>query len=242
MLRKKDDEDDNVEKKGWLMTYSDMVTLLLCFFVLMISYANYDKQKFWSVIESTRVALGGTGLLPHQKRYIESDLPSSIPPTNTLEDEEFQNLIEVAQSIKDLNGDIDYKITNRGVAIILPDKFILFDSGSARIQEKALPVLQQISQILNKSLERKLRYNEIQIAGHADNNPIHTSEFADNWELSTGRATNVLRLLVKYGLDEKRLSAVGYSDQRPVALNDTNEGKAKNRRIEIEIIRVKRPE
>ncbi|MBC8462125.1 MAG: hypothetical protein H8D67_29510, partial [Deltaproteobacteria bacterium] len=174
MLRKKDDEDDNVEKKGWLMTYSDMVTLLLCFFVLMISYANYDKQKFMSAIISMRDALGGTGMLPHRRSYIESDLPSAILPTNTLEDEEFQNLIEVAQSIKDLNGDIDYKITNRGVAIILPDKFILFDSGSARIQEKALPVLQQISQILNKSLERKLRYNEIQIAGHADNNPIHT--------------------------------------------------------------------
>ena len=82
---------------------------------------------------------------------------------------------------------------------------------------------------------------DIQIAGHADNRPIHTSEFADNWELSAARATNVLRLLVDYGLDESRLSAVGYADQRPVTPNDTEEGKAQNRRVEIEIIRVKRP-
>jgi len=237
--KKRDSEDDNIEKSGWLATYSDMVTLLLTFFVLMISYASYNESKFWSVIESTRDALGGSGVLPQWKdSYLGSEVPAR--PLNIQNDKETQNLIEVAQSIKNLNRDIDYKITNKGVAIILPDEFILFNSGSAKIREEALPVLKQISQILSKALKTKLTYNDIQIAGHADNNPIHTSEFADNWELSAARATNVLRLLVDYGLDKNRLSAVGYADGRPVTPNDTKEGKAQNRRVEIEIIKVKR--
>ncbi|HIE28968.1 TPA: flagellar motor protein MotB [Candidatus Poribacteria bacterium] len=237
--KKKDFEDDDIDTSGWLMTYSDMVTLLLTFFILIIAFANYDKTKFWSVIESTRDALGGLGVLPQWKESLQSDLPPDS--YNLTEDGEIKNLIEIAQSIKNLNKDIDYKITDKGVAIILPDKFILFDSGSAKIKEEALPTLRQIAEILQKALKRKIRYNDIQIAGHADNRPIHTSEFADNWELSAARATNVLRLLVNYGLDKSHLSAVGYADQRPVAPNDTEEGKTKNRRIEIEIIKAKRP-
>jgi chemotaxis protein MotB len=101
--------------------------------------------------------------------------------------------------------------------------------------------LKQIAEILNQALTEKLPSNDIQIAGHADSRPIHNREFADNWELSTSRATNVLKLLVDYGLDASRLSAVGYADQRPVAPNDTEEGKSQNRRVEIEIIKVKRP-
>lgn len=237
--KKKEPEDDNIETSGWKTTYMDLVTLLLTFFVLMIAYSSYDRAQFWAIIESTRNALGGSGVLPYWKSYLRSELAPITP--NMTEDEENQNLIEVAQSIKNLNGDIDYKITDKGVAIILPDKFILFDSGSAKIREEALHTLKQIAQILSRALKKKLLYNDISIAGHADNRPIHTREFADNWELSAARATNVLRLLVNYGLDKSRLSAVGYADQKPVTSNDTEEGKTQNRRVEIEIIKVKRP-
>ena len=235
-MRKKDSQDD--KKPEWLMTYSDMITLLLTFFVLMIAYANYDKVKFWAVIESTRDALGGSGVLPQWKSYMQGE-PIPTPSSNTKEDEETQNLVEVAQNIKNLNGDINYKITNKGVTIILPDKFILFDSGSAAIRQEAMLTLKQVAQILSEALKGKLRYNDIQIAGHTDNSPIYTSEYADNWELSTARATNVLRLLVNYGLDESRLSAIGYADQKPIAPNDTEDNKAQNRRVELEIIRAK---
>lgn len=239
--REKDTSEDNIEKSGWITTYSDMVTLLLTFFVVMIVYASYDKVKFWSIIQSTREALGQArvGVMPQWTRPL-SDLSSTYPGI-TEDDEETQNLIKVGRGIKNLNKDIDYKITDKGMAIILPGKFILFDSGSAKIREEALPTLKQIAFILNKALKEKLPKNSIQIAGHADNRPIHTKEFSDNWELSVARAVNVLRLLVDYGLDESRLSAVGYGDQRPVAPNDTEEGKARNRRVEIEIIKVKKP-
>lgn len=235
---KKDSSSDDSESSEWLITYGDMVTLLLTFFVVIVSYASYDRAQFRAVIESTRDALGGSGVLPKSNGYLKDELPTI--PSDMTEEEETQNLIEVAQSIKNLNEDIDYKITDKGVAIVLPDKFILFDSGSAKIREEALPTLKQIAQILSEATKKKLPYNEIQIAGHADNRPIHTMEFADNWELSSARATNVLRLLVDYGLDASRLSAVGYADQKPVASNDTEEGKAQNRRVEIEIIKVKR--
>ena len=122
-----------------------------------------------------------------------------------------------------------------GLAIILrtSGKPVMFDSGSAQIRPEFTPILEKIAEELMKIP------NDIRIEGHTDNRPIHTPMFPSNWELSAARATSVLRFLVKKGIDPSRLSAVGYGEFRPVASNDTPEGRAKNRRVEILILKRK---
>lgn len=248
---------------SWLTTYSDLVTLLLCFFILLFSMAIVDKQKFQEVALSLRSAFsGGTGIM----KSSDGDSMISITP---FEDGE-QILQDLSDSNKEDDGNIDEgllddtagdtaerletikiaKINIQGLIdqmglnenikvideesriILRMDSIILFDSGSADMKPTAIPIVEKMGQIL-KTLD-----TEILVQGHADDRPIHTALYPSNWELSTKRATNVVRFFVdKSGMKEEHLTAAGNAEFKPIAPNDTEYNRQKNRRIDIVILK-----
>jgi chemotaxis protein MotB len=123
---------------------------------------------------------------------------------------------------------VQTEITRRGLVVnVLTDK-LLFDSGQATLQPAGLPLLLEIVQLLNVD-----RTHPIIVEGHTDNVPISTAEFPSNWELSTARATNVVRYLIGHGISARRMGAAGYAALNPVASNATAAGRALNRRVDI---------
>ncbi|MFH1665291.1 MAG: OmpA family protein [Candidatus Omnitrophota bacterium] len=172
-----------------------------------------------------------------QSRKKISDLKARISDLEKQRMEERERFEEVKRALdkkfRDQVSDnqMSFEVTDRGLVIILSDD-ILFDSGKTEIKEKAFPVLNKVSEIIREKVPDK----NIGVGGHTDNVPIKHSKWASNWELSTARATNVLYYLEKQGVSPSKLSATGYGEHRPVASNDTIQGRAKNRRVEIVIL------
>ena len=224
-----DDADEGAD--DWLLTYGDLMTQLVCFFVLLMSFSIVSSMKFREVVVSLHDALDGNGVLSAWMSTVD-DLPRNID----VENEALMELkAEIEGSIAE-NGMSEYvetEIRKDGlfITLIQKDPAVFFDTGDAKIKEEAYSILNEIGRII-KELP-----NDIRIEGHTDNRPINTSQFPSNWELSTVRATNVLRYLNKIvGIAPDRLSAAGYGFYRPIASNDTYVGMSKNRRVEIVIL------
>lgn len=217
---------------NWLTTYSDMVTLLLAFFVLLFSFSEIDAQKFRSIMSSFD---GGTGAL-NNGTTLELD-ENLAPLEDTLENEleSLKDLLEEYAESIGLGSEIVLSIEERGLVIRFMDK-VLFDSGRASLRPESIEILSSIAEVLNKE---EFSNRLIKVEGHTDTVPTgNLSEFPTNWELSSTRATNVLRFLVEEkGIDGSRISSSGYSYYRPIAPNDTAENKQKNRRVDIVILR-----
>jgi len=238
MRKQKFSEEESEEGGGddWLLTYGDLMTQLVCFFVLIIAFSSTNEAKFQEALVSIQIALGGgaaSGVL--------TGLPSSIdlPRSSKLEIEEGK-FMEIKGKIDEyieehnLAGELETSIGSEGLHIRLKQQepSLYFDSAEARIREDAYPILDQIG-VFIKSLP-----NNIRIEGHTDIRPIHTARFPSNWELSTMRATNILKYLNEYaGIAPERLSAAGYGPHKPIASNNTESGMSKNRRVEIIILR-----
>ena len=232
MRRKKEEDHDNLER--WLITYSDLITLLLAFFIMMYTFSKQDAQKYQEVSEYLKAIFsGGTAML---KSGAAGDSKLVIPPPKAGSD-----IQEVAKQLqKEIQGmaeamDPEHKISvltdERGIVIRIMDR-AFFDAGRAELKDTAKKALMKIAPIIKAS------DNQIRIEGHTDNVPISTSEFKSNWELSVRRATEVVRHLIeKYELPPERISASGYAEYRPVASNDTEQDRALNRRIEIILLR-----
>jgi len=252
--RRRRTPNDSGSGGTWLTTYSDLVTLLLCFFVLLFSMAIVDKQKFQQVALSLRTAFsGGSGIMSAN----DSDTMISITPFNDGDRifDELQKKLEEVEDEKSAYADkletikvakvniqelIDQMGLNENIKIIEEehkiilrfDSVILFDSGSAVIKDTARPVIKKLGQVLS-TLD-----TEIIVQGHADDRPINTTLFPSNWELSTKRATNVVRFLIdECNLKEDQLTAAGNAEFKPIAPNDTEYNRQKNRRIDIEILK-----
>ncbi len=161
------------------------------------------------------------------------DLEAQIDDLERQRAEERRELEEARRLLQGQIADkrVTVEMDERGLVIVLSDD-ILFDSGKAEIKADAYPVLDKVTKVIIEKVPSK----NIGITGHTDNVPITYSSWASNWELSTARATNVLHYLQKKGVSPKRLSAIGYGEQRPIASNDTAAGRAKNRRVEIIIL------
>ena len=224
-------EREGSDSGAWLLTYSDLVTLLLCFFVLLFSFSEIDAQKFRSIMSSFQ---GGTGVLDGGTA-LEQD--ENLEPENGLLEEDLEKLKglleEYVESIG-LADEILLTVEERGLVIRFMDN-VLFDSGKADLKPDSMEILDSISEILNMD---EFKERLIKVEGHTDTDPIlYTSEFPTNWELSSTRSSNVLRYLVeKRGIEGNRISLSGYSYYRPIAPNDTPENKAKNRRVDIVIL------
>lgn len=237
MSRKKPEKKSISQE--WLTTYSDMMTLILTFFVLLYSFSLIDTNKFRQLAQSMAIALGGNSQVITDGGNIG---PVPIPENPGVEDntegaglvgEEAQKIYEEVSSYIDENG-LNAKVTikreTRGVLIELQDN-ILFDSGEAKLKEDSIPLLKKISGLL------KQFSNEVIIEGHTDNLPINKGYYQSNWELSTDRANKVVRYFIeKEGLDGKRFQAVGLGEYRPIDTNDTPEGRQNNRRVNILLV------
>lgn len=232
-MRKRKKEDKK-STQDWLTTYSDMVTLLLCFFVLLFSFSEIDAQKFRAIMSSFQ---GGSGVLESGSSM---DIPEELEgDMNTnIDEEELEKLKgiieEYAESIG-LKEEITLTIEERGLVIRFMDS-VFFDSGKAEIKSESKQILHYMAELLNKE---EFKEKHIKVEGHTDSDPIiYSTIYPTNWELSATRATNVLRYLVENeGIDGGRISSSGYSYYRSVAPNDTQENKAKNRRVDIVILK-----
>lgn len=233
---------DNGER--WLLTYADLMNLLLIFFIILYAYSQIDQQKFEQLSESLSKAFGtynGSTVRPANPAggisviNLPANKPSSVISSN-LEEQKMDAIKEKVTALAKkggLEGKIDVEMEERGIVISITAQ-LLFKPGSADIEPGSKPTIQEIGAVL-----KQITGNYIKIEGHTDSDPLSdTSKYVDNLELSTARANNVLRLLVKNaGIDKKKISSAGYGEEMPVAPNDTPVNKAKNRRVNIVILR-----
>src|SRR5919199_5702682 len=253
-----DEEEEHVNHERWLITYADMITLLMVLFIVLYSISQVDLAKFRRLKEGVAGGFGGAaaagaleggaGALDGGPAALDAKLPSvsdlktaseALKAQNTrlaAERQENQVLDGVQKEIQhsldaDGLGDaVHFRLESRGLVVTVVTDRVLFDIGDADL----LPEGREVLDHLAPALARLPNY--ISIEGHTDNTPI-SGRYPSNWELSTARATTVLRELIeRHGLPAERLQAAGYADQRPVAGNDTVEGRAANRRVEIVVL------
>jgi chemotaxis protein MotB len=232
MRRRRKREESNVG--NWLTTYSDLVTLLLCFFVLLFSFSEIDAQKFRNIMSAFQ---GGTGVLEGGTTLEINENLESLEGDGVLEEdlEKLKELLEEYADSVGLGTQITLSVEERGLVIRFMDN-VLFDSGKADLKPESIEILKSIAEILNRD---DFKDRLIKVEGHTDTDPIiYSVKFPTNWELSATRATNVLRYLVEEeNIDGSRISSSGYSFYRPIAPNDTRENKTKNRRVDIVILK-----
>jgi chemotaxis protein MotB len=226
---KRAQEEEGGGAPGWMVTYGDMMSLLLTFFVLLISFSTIHQEEFNRAIASLHGALG---LMPSPRHLI--DLREPIPEMSV---QRFQDVAaKIAEYIR-VHGrdkDIHVQFTAEGLKLTMQDP-VLFDTGEDALKPEAAPVLADVAGLLSE-----LSDNFISIQGHTDNVPIRTARFASNLELSAARAISVARFLIdKGGIDPNNVSVIGYSENLPIARNDSPENRAKNRRVEIHVLKVR---
>ncbi|KAF1681577.1 flagellar motor protein MotS [Bacillus mexicanus] len=212
---------------SWIVTFSDLITLILVFFILLFSMSQIDLQKFKAAVHSIQKEDGGHQ--PDQTSKVKKD--ASPADEKKKEDQQDQLFKKVNTYIKDnhLNAQMTAKRDERGVVLVLQEA-VLFDSGEAKVLKNAESLLHQIA-VLLQALP-----NDIQVEGHTDSRNISTYRYPSNWELSAARASGVIQYFTsKEKLPSKRLIAVGYADTKPVKDNKTNEHMKENRRVEIVI-------
>jgi chemotaxis protein MotB len=226
MARKKKCPDPPPEgAPAWMTTYGDMVTLLLTFFVLLISFSSVQEAKFKKAMRSLQGALGvlnatGAAVIDTGNNDYVSRNPQSDDIQKAIS--QLNQLIEASQK----GGLISVERQKERIHIRISNP-MLFDSGSAQVKEEVRPILTSISALL------KLTPYEVRVEGHTDSIPIATAVFPSNWELSSARAAAVVREFASEGVAPTRFLAVGFAEYQPIASNATEEGRAQNRRVEI---------
>lgn len=213
------------EEEGWLLTYLDVITLLLVMMVVMLSFAGPGTQgapvsattgAAPSVVASTSVRISG--------------MPSIVPPMPwpvALVKSEPEPDLLAGLALDHLDKNIEV-IVNKGTVSFRISSEVLFNSGEANLSGAGRGVMSR----LVPTLSSVAKYRVV-VEGHTDNVPIQTDRFPSNWELSTGRAASVVRHLQSQGIDAARMRATGYADTRPIASNDTAQGRAINRHVEV---------
>jgi chemotaxis protein MotB len=261
--KKKPPEHANHER--WLVSYADFITLLFAFFTTMYAISTVDAQKMGKMVMSMRASFDnpifesgssrlslspGTG----SGNSVGKDLVEnvSMPKENWLRDAGIQNdlkgnsqsgnsgsakslgtlkrNVETLVGAEALKGKVRTRLEGRGLVISLGEGGF-FDSGCDQIKPEGLVLLDAIATGLTGA------ENHIRVEGHTDNVPISNSKFPSNWELSTARATAIVAyLVVKFGMSPDLMSAAGYAEYRPIASNDTDEGRARNRRVDLVVL------
>ena len=228
-IRKKRVYEDNENLDRWLLTYADLITLLLAFFIVMYSVSQVDSNKFGKVTSALSSVFKGPELKPASAK----DLSSELIINKLLRKGNLGILEDQIRKISvqlDLKTQMNTEIQTRGLVIHISES-AFFDPGKADLKPEARTILDLISVQLLKIP------NHIRVEGHTDNIPISTNRYPSNWELSASRAAVCLRYLIdKLKFPPERISAVGYAEYRPIALNDTPENRAKNRRVDIVIL------
>lgn len=224
-------QEPEEQKKGapeWVVTFGDMMSLLLTFFVLLLSFSSMELDKFKVIAGSMRDAFGIASEAKMSASEIgsESMLKKSVQPTAGVNQMLLVQLMRQAIEKSEMQGSGNVKIDGRGVVLQL-DGDALFKIGDAELQEKAYRLLDEVVKVAEGQA------GNLEVEGHTDNVPIRSSKYPSNWELSSARAGSAARYLTDAGLATSRIKAVGYADTRPLESNETEEGRARNRRIEI---------
>ena len=257
--RRHTDGAGHENEERWLLTYADMITLLLALFVVLFAISSVNVSKVKMLQQSLRDAFngkvmsGGQAILPTGNsvsvRALETQ-PRVIPQTPTIgapdtaaaraalaarrEEDELQQLkrqLDAFAAAHGLRAQVETVVTRRGLVVRLLTDNVLFDSGLADIKPQGLPLLNEVGTLLGVD-----HVHPIVVEGHTDDVPIATSKYASNWELSTARASAVVRWLIGRNLPARRFSAAGYADLHALASNGTAAGRARNRRVEVVLL------
>jgi chemotaxis protein MotB len=226
------------EKKGapmWMVTYGDLMSLLLCFFVLLLSFSTMDPAMFKEISGSLKVAFGV------QREKVLYEIPKGLDVVSRDFAPRF-NVDVVLERIKSaiklefIKGKIDIEALDDRVILRLKDE-MTFDPGSDQLKEEAKPILATLRQVIEEVP------GEVMVTGHTDDTPIANALYTSNWALSAARAVSVVNFLLSDStIADRRLAAVGYGASRPMAPNDTPEHRAMNRRVELVFMQPTHPE
>lgn len=257
MRKKKKQEHGNHER--WLVSYADFITLLFAFFVVLYSSAQVDKRRVGQLALAIQVAFQQMGIFQasNSKPALLDSEPMPFSTVQIVENAErndamgrlvnspqgqltnaparelmtnLQNQLESALSPEIKKHTITVSPTREGIVVSLKEAGF-FDSGSAAIRPDTLSTIAHFIGVIRPYPVH------IRIEGHTDNVPIHTARFDSNWELSTARATEMIKLFIaQFGIAPNRLSASGYGEYYPIASNDTPEGRAQNRRVDLVLL------
>jgi len=224
--RKQIDSSENLDR--WLLTYADLITLLLAFFVVMYSMSQVDAKKFGKISEALHGILkGGESVLRNE----DPELQSKGHGLLKLGDLRMINL-KIQEKFKSIGREeeVQTEVTERGLVVHIMES-ALFREGSPELQSRSMEVLDLVYQQIAD------RPNHIRIEGHTDDRPINTPMYPSNWELSAARATSVVRYYIEnYGIDPGKISALGYGAYRPTKPNNSIENRSRNRRIDIVLL------
>ena len=260
MSRRRGRRHAHSNHERWLVSYADFITLLFAFFVVLYASSQVDQRKVGKLALAIQVAFQELGVFPASTTQIPLDTNEPMPFSTVQSIQNVKHNSELGR-IAPSTGDslaaasdqetdlatLQYELRQalhnemalhevaihretEGLVISLRE-FGFFDSGSATLKAKSLPALDRIASILS------IRTCRLRVEGHTDNVPIHTPQMASNWELSTARATEVIRvLIIGHRFAPERLSAGGYAEFHPVASNLTAQGRAQNRRVDIVVL------
>ena len=247
-MKRKHKHEEHVDE-SWLIPYADILTLLLALFIVLFAASEVNSQKFQEISDSFNQELqGGTGILDQQAPVetpgdtskladleedgAEEEVQKS--PEAIARDKDFKELGEIQEKIeayikeKGLSPRLQTILTTKGLLLTIKEG-VLYPSGSADITAQADAMAAEIAKLLVTDVPRT-----IYIEGHTDNVPVSGDRYPSNWELSSGRAINFMKILLENeGLDPRKFSATGYGEYQPVATNETPEGRAENRRVEV---------
>jgi chemotaxis protein MotB len=225
---------DGAGMMRWLLTYADLITLLMAFFVVMYAMSNVDKRKYDVLAASIKQALHVEGsadnIIADHMGQSQMDTPL---PEKARENAEYQNIVDKVKgsSTQEEMGSVVFSVDERGLVISFLDN-LLFDLGRSELRPQALPVLDRVA-VAVKGSTRVIR-----VEGHTDDLPIATVQYPSNWELSAARAISVTRyFIIKHGIEPRRLSATGFGEYRPLVANSNEENRKKNRRVDIVVLR-----
>lgn len=225
-MRRYDDDEKKVNNERWLLTYSDMITLLMIFFIVLYTISTVNSEKFQQIAASLGKTFEGTNYVIGQ--YSGNSVLNGIKPGNN--NSTIESKLDQLIKQNNLQNMVSYKADERGLVISLNDT-LLFDTGSADIKPDQKITLMKIGNIL------KAIPNYIRVEGYTDDVPINNNQFHSNWELSVIRATNVVEILVnEVKIDPSKISVVGYGEYRPIVPNDSDKNRQLNRRVDIVIM------
>jgi len=244
---KRNQEHEEHADESWLLPYSDLMTLLLAMFIVLFGMSSVNAEKFKAVSDAfNNVLNGGSGILD-QSSFNTNDMqsfkvqpkPSEVKASvSELKRREQENLEALKKQLDNyikqngLTNDLDTKLNQSQLMITISDK-ALFPSGEAEVKPDARKLATTISDMLEQFPDY-----EVIVSGHTDNVPISNKDFPSNWDLSSARALNFMKiLLLNTQLDPQKFSAIGYGEYHPVSSNNAATGRAQNRRVEVSIIR-----
>jgi chemotaxis protein MotB len=222
----------NVGAPRWVVTFGDLMSLLLCFFVLLLSFSELDRQKYKQVAGSLEKAFGvqrRTKVMevPKGMKMIAKDFDQELIATRIKEDigKELDEVI--SSQLSDIKDQIEIDGSDEEIRIRLMGEST-FDSGKAVIRPQMKPLLKKVAELIQGNA------NDIIIAGHTDDVPIRRGPYRTNLRLSTARASAVAEYIISHSkINPWRISTMGFGEYRPIDTNETPEGRQKNRRVEI---------